>query len=545
MKVVIVGGVAGGASTAARLRRLDEKAEIVLFERGKYISFANCGMPYYIGGVIKDDVDLLVQTPEGMKTRFNIDIRTESEVVSIDRERKCVKVKTSSGGEYEESYDKLVLAPGASPVVPDIPGTDLPGVFSIRSLDDTFAVKKCVKAGGQAVVVGGGFIGLEMAENLVHAGMKVTMLEFDKQIMAPMDPEMAAILEKEMLKNGVTLRLGSGITGIYKKDNSLRVTASSGEDIDADVVLICIGVRPEDSLAKAAGLKIGSRGGIVVDKYMLTSDPDIFAMGDAVIKHNIITGTDILLPLAGPANRQGRLAADNISGRNSSFRGVQCTAIIKIFGLVGACTGLNEKQLKSSGIEYEKIYIHPASHASYYPGGDQMTLKLLFAPDGKVLGAQAVGSKGIDKRIDVIATAIGFGATVYDLEQLELCYAPPFGSAKDPVNVAGIVAASCLKGDTEVFHLDDPAFSDPSSFLVDVRTPVEYKNGTLSHAVNIPLDEIRNRISEFPKDKKIYIFCRVGLRGYLAERILRGRGFTNVANLSGGYLLYEKSKKND
>ena len=544
MKVIIVGGVAGGASTAARLRRLDESAQIILFEKGKYISFANCGMPYYVGGVITDRDYLLVQTVEGMSSRFNLDIRVCSEVVSIDRENKKVHV-AGPDGEYDESYDKLVLATGAVPVVPKVAGTDLPGVFVLHDLNDTFKIRDNVKKDGKAVVVGGGFIGLELAENLVHAGMKVTMLEFAQQVMPPLDPEMAVMLEKELKSNGVNLQLGDGLSAIEKDGGALKVVSSSGNKIEADMVLLCVGVRAEDKLAADAGLEVLPKGGIVVNEHMQTSDPDIYAIGDAATKYNYVTGQVGMLQLAGPANRQGRLTADNLEGRGSVFRGVQGTSVVKVFSLTAACTGVNEKTLKAEGVQdYEKIYIHPFSHADYYPGGVQITLKLLFSTkDGKVLGAQCVGQDGVDKRIDVIATAIAMGATVYDLEQLELCYAPPFGSAKDPVNVAGFVAASVLKGDTAVFHLDDPVFKDEDAFLVDVRGADEFAEGTFPNAINIPLDEIRSRLNEFPKDKKIYVFCRVGLRGYLAERILRGHGFTNTANLTGGYLLYEKTSK--
>ncbi len=543
-KVLIVGGVAGGASAAARLRRLDEEAEIILFERGEHISYANCGLPYYIGDVIKQEEQLLVQTPEAMRARFRIDVRVNSEVVAIDRANKKVHVReTVSGLEYDETYDKLILSPGARPFVPRIEGRDLPGVHTLRTVPDTVRIRRLVDSGQvrRAVVVGGGFIGIEMAENLRERGIPVVLVEAMDQVMAPFDPEMATLLQSSLSQNGIRLMLGSSITGVRQVADGLEVLLDKGEPVPADLVVLSIGVRPESDLARDSGLEIGERGGIRVDDRQRTSDPDIYAVGDAVETVDLMTGKPTLLPLAGPANRQGRIAADNIAGLDVPFDGVIGSCVIKIFDLTAASTGYNEKNLHRAGIAYEKTYIHPLSHAGYYPGGQQMTLKMLYSPETrKVLGAQAIGVDGIDKRIDVIATAIKLGATVDQLQHLELCYAPPYSSAKDPVNMAGFTAVNQLDGLTRVKHWHDVQTMDrEQELLLDVRTAEEFELGALEGAINIPVDELRDRLGELPRDRDILIYCRVGLRGYVAERILRQYGFGRVANLSGGYLLYQ------
>lgn len=545
MKVLIVGGVAGGASAATRLRRLDENAEIILFEKGPYISYANCGLPYYIGGTITEKENLLVTKPALLKKRFGVDVRTESEVVSIDRTAKTVTVRTPEKT-YIESYDKLILSPGASPKKPAWEGVDLPGIFTIRNVPDTCAVDDFIreKNAKRAVVVGGGFIGVEMAENLRDRGLEVTLVEYLPQILPPLDPEMAAILHKTLRQHGVTLRLGEAVEGFAKTETGLSVKIRDGASTEADLVILSIGVTPDSSLAKNAGLELGVGGAIAVNDRFQTSDPDIYAVGDAIAVRNRLTGADTLLPLAGPANRQGRAVAESILGRQPSHtRDVQGSSVLKVFELTAASTGLNEKQLKTAGMEYLKTYVHPASHAGYYPGGKQMSLKLLFAPDGKVLGAQAVGEDGVDKRIDVIAAVIRLGGTVYDLEDLELCYAPPYSSAKDPVNMAGFTACNILNGDMKVFYCEDIAGLDLEKVtLLDVRTPQEFALGSIPGAVSIPLDELRGRLGELPMDKPVYEFCQVGLRGHIASRILSQHGY-DVWNLSGGYKTYASAKE--
>jgi len=543
MKTVIIGGVAGGASAAARLRRLDEKAEIILFERGGYISFANCGLPYYIGGVIRKRDNLLLQTPASMKKRFNIDVRVNCEVVSIDRANKKVTVMDlQTGKQYDESYDKLVLSPGAMPIHPAFQASGLAGVFTLRNMADCDVIKEYVDAEkpGHAVVVGGGFIGVEMVENLIHAQVKVTSLELADQVLTPLDFEMASMIHLEMKNNGVDLRLKTGLSTIEKKNGKLVCTLSDGSTVATDLVLLAIGVRSDNVLAKQAGLELAANGSISVDEHMRTSDPDIYAVGDAVIVEDFISKQKASLPLAGPANRQGRIAADLIAGRSDVYEGTQGTMICKVFGLAAGATGNNEKQLKKNGMEYDKIYIHPNSHATYYPGAETLSMKLLYHPrTGKVLGAQAIGKEGVDKRIDVLATAIRAGLTVFDLQKLELCYAPPFSSAKDPVNMAGFTAANVIKGDLKQFFIEDLESLDPEKdFLVDIRTEAEYAQGTIGSAVLIPLDSIRDRIDEFPRDKRIILFCRAGLRGYIGCRILMQYGFDEVYNLSGGYLTW-------
>ena len=548
MKVLIVGGVAGGASAAARLRRLDEKADIILFEKGEYISYANCGLPYYIGDVIKDKDKLLIQTPESLRERFNLDIRICSEVMAIDRQQKTVRVHDHQSGKYyEENYDKLILSPGANPRLAPIEGMDLPGVFTLRTIPDTYRIRDYVdrKKPGRAVVVGGGFIGVEMAENLTERGIKVTLVEFTDQIVASMDADMAAFLHQHLRIKGMKLIFHTGAAGFYlEKDGSLQVRLTSGAVHNADLVIFSIGITPDSHLASDAGLELGINCSIKVDRQMRTSDPHIYAVGDAVEIENFVTGQPGLIPLAGPANKQGRIAADNIAGRGSEFEGVQGSAVLKVFDMTAASTGLNEKQLKRENIEYAKTYVHPLDHAGYYPGATQMSLKMLFDSDtGKIYGAQAVGHHGVEKRIDVIATAQRLGATVFDLEKLELTYAPPYSSAKDPVNMLGFTAANILRGDTAVFHYQDVAALDlDRDMLVDVRSPEEFELGSIPGAINIPLDDLRDRLTELPASLKIFLFCQVGLRGYLASRILIQNGYGEVYNLSGGYKLYNTIK---
>ncbi len=547
MKIVIVGGVAGGASAATRLRRLDENAQIVLFERGEHISYANCGLPYYIGGTIKEREALLVQTPRAMKDKFNIDVRVQSEVTAIDRKNKTVSVTDlRTGKRYDESYDKLILSPGAAPVRPPIPGIEQEGIFTLRTVPDTDAIKEAVDKGkpSEAVVVGGGFIGLEMAENLHSRGIKVTIVEAADQVMAPIDYEMACIVHRHILSKGLKLYLKDGVKAFRKEGKRVKVELQSGKLLAADMVILAIGVRPDVSLAKDAGLEIGERRGIKVNSYLQTSDPDIYAVGDAIEVKDFVNGSDTVIPLAGPANKQGRIAANNIYGAGEQYHGTQGTSVVKVFDLTVAATGNSEKTLKRMGMDYRKSYTESDSHAGYYPGASPLNIKLLFAPDGKVLGAQAVGYEGVDKRIDVLASAIRFGRTVYDLEELELAYAPPYSSAKDPVNMAGYVAANCLKGDMEIIHWDQVDQLDRDKvFILDVRPPEETSTGSIEGAVNIPLNDLRARIDEVPRDKEIVVYCKVGLRAYIAYRMLVQKGFRNVKNLSGGYQLYQAVKQ--
>lgn len=542
-KVVIVGGVAGGASAAARLRRLDEQSEIILFEKGEHISFANCGLPYYIGGVIKDKENLLVQTPEKMKERFNIDVRVFSEVVKIDRENKTVEVRNSKTGEtYIESYDKLVLSPGAEPIKPNLPGIDSPRVFTLRNIPDTYRIKDFVdeKKPKRAVVVGAGFIGLEVAENLHLRGVKVTVVELADHVIGPLDFDMAAIVHQHMKTKEVEFYLKDGVKGLHSEIDYINVELTSGKVLKADMVIMGIGVRPETKLAAESGLKIGVTGGIEVNEYMETSDESIYAVGDAVEIKDFISGNSALIPLAGPANKQGRIAANNICGLKEKFEGTQGTSIVKIFDISVAVTGNNERILKRNNVEFERSFTHSGSHAGYYPGANPLSIKLLFSKKtGKIYGASIVGNDGVDKRMDVIATAIRAGMTVHDLEKLELSYAPPYSSAKDPVNIAGFAASNVIKGDCKIFHWDEVAKLDLSkSIIVDVRTPMEFSLGSIEGAVNIPVDDLRNRLNEIPKEKEVYILCQVGLRGYVATRILMQNGYAIVKNLSGGYKTY-------
>jgi len=530
--------VAGGASTAARLRRLDEHAEIIIFERDRYISYANCGLPYYIGDVIKDRDNLIIQTAENMKTRFNIDVRTESEVTGINTKAKTVTVNSKTRGVYEESYDYLVLSPGTRVFKPDIPGIDGKKVLKLRNIPDTDTIRSLVDENGMksAVVIGGGFIGVEIAENLVQRGVPVSIVELYPHILAQFDEDMAVLLEKELIRNGVNLVLNTSVTAINENHDTVEVKLATGETISTDFVILAAGVVPDTGFIRDSGIELGARGHIIVNERMETNIEGVYAVGDAVEVVDFINGRKTAIPLAGPANKQGRIAADNIAGYDSVYKGTQGTSIIKVFSLVAACTGNNEKTLKRFNIPYNTIYVHPMSHASYYPGASQMTIKLLFDDQGRILGAQAIGSGGVDKRIDVIATVMRFHGTVDDLAELELSYAPPYSSAKDPVNIAGFVAQNCLKGLSHLITWNDFKQLDRNDYiLVDVRTESEFRKGHIEGAVNIPVDDLRERLNELDKTKTIVVYCRVGLRGYIADRILSQRGF-NVLNITGGYM---------
>ena len=540
MKHIIIGGVAGGATAAARIRRADEGAEIVMLERGKYISYANCGLPYYIGGVISDRERLFVQTPESFGKRFNIDVRVENEVVEIQPKEHTVTIRRKDGSLYKETYDKLLLSPGASPVRPPLPGIDSEGIFTLRNVNDTDRIKTYLttKSVKRAVVVGAGFIGLEMAENLHHAGVDVSVVEMGNQVMAPVDFSIAAHLHQHLTQKGVSLYLEQAVAAFERKGNEIRVILKSGETIVADMVILSIGVRPETTLAKAAGLRIGETGGIWVDEYLQTSEADIYAVGDAIEFPHPITGKPWLNYLANPANRQGRIVADNmVEGNKYAYEGAIGTAIAKVFDMTVASTGLAAKRLKQLGMEYAVSVTHSGSHAGYYPDALPLTVKLVFHPKtGKLYGAQSVGYDGVDKRIDQIALLIKQGGTVYDLIRLEHAYAPPFSSAKDPIAIAGYVASNIISGAMPAITWRELLATDRSSvMLLDVRTAEEFSFGSLPGAVNIPLDDLRERMQELPKDKEIIVFCAVGLRGYLAQRILRGHGYTAVRNLIGGY----------
>jgi NADPH-dependent 2,4-dienoyl-CoA reductase/sulfur reductase-like enzyme/rhodanese-related sulfurtransferase len=542
MKLVIVGGVAGGASAAARARRLSEDAEVVLIERGPDVSFANCGLPYYLGGEIADRDKLLVVTPERLKARLNLDVRTRSSVEAIDRARKTVRVRDlATGREYEEPYDKLILAPGAAPIRPPLPGIDLPGVFTLRNLQDVDRIKERLDGGvRRAVVIGAGFIGLELVENLARRGVSTTVVELQDQVLPPFDKEMTTPVAQELAGRGVTLQLGQSAEAFEPAADGLTVVLKSGRRLPAHLVVLGVGVRPESRLAVEAGLAVGPRGGIRVNEHLQTSDPDVYAVGDAIEVTDFVTGEPAQVPLAGPANRQGRLAADHAFGRPARYRGTQGTAIVRVFGKTAALTGTSEKSLERAGRPYRKVYVHPTHHAGYYPGAEAMTLKLLFDPEsGRVLGAQAVGGAGVDKRIDVLAVAIQAGMSVFDLEEMELAYAPQYGSAKDPVNMAGFVAAGLLRGDHPQADVEAvlaaPAGERP--VLVDVRTPQEYAGGHIPGAVNVPVDDLRSRLRELPRDRDIAVYCQVGQRGYLATRILLQAGYP-AANVGGGYKTY-------
>lgn len=548
IKLVIVGGVAGGATAAARARRLDERAEIVLFERGEHISFANCGLPYYIGEVIQKRDKLLVTTAEALGERYNIDIRIFSEVTAIDPKEKQVQVKNLRAGEtYHEGYDKLILAPGAEPFRPPIPGIETANIFHLRNIPDCDQIKAFVdqEEPQRAVVVGGGFIGLEMAENLVKRGVETTILEILDQVMAPLDYEMAAQVHAHLKKNNVILELENGARSFSRKGDRTVVSTTKGHDIECDMVILSIGIRPENRIAQEAGLDLGDKGGILVDATMRTSEPDIFAVGDAVEVRDFVTGHPIMSALAGPANKQGRIAADNALGRRSIFKGIQGTSIVKLFDMTVASTGANEKVLKQYGIPHLVTHTHSGSHASYYPGARMMAIKLIFSPgSGRLLGAQVVGMDGVDKRIDVLATAIRGSMTVYDLEELELAYAPPFSSAKDPVNIAGFVAANLLKGDLDSINWNELGELDEGeAVFIDLRNAGELKvSGKIKSAVHIPLHELRGKLSELDPGKKYIPYCAVGLRAYIGHRILVQNGFQSN-NLSGGYRTYLGAKE--
>ena len=541
-RLLIVGGVAGGASCAARARRLSEDAEIIIFDRGSYVSFASCGLPYYVGKVIKREETLLMATPEMFEKRFRIQVRLNTEATGVDRANSRLEVRNLTTGEVShEHYDRLLLSPGAYPVRPPVPGVELPGVFTLRTIPDSRSIREWIAQPGveRAVIVGGGFIGLEMAENLVKLGLTVTVVEMQPHVMPLLDPEIAAAIHEELTRHGVTLRLNEALTGFEQdSDGKLAVKLSSGASEAADLAILAVGVRPENRLAKEAGLEIGDFGGIRVDERMQTSDERIWAVGDAVEVRDFVTGRWTLVPLAGPASRQGRVAADVMMGRGSRFRGVQGTAVVKIFNLTVGSTGPSEKTLKRLGLwgdspGFQKIYLHPEQHSSYYPGAFPITLKLIFSTeDGRIMGVQAVGKDGVDKRIDVIAMAIQKRMTVFDLEEAELCYSPQFGSAKDPVNMAGMIAANLLRGDSRIFHWDE--MGEGGGFLVDVRDPSEFKAGHVEGAVNIPLGDLRDRMGDLPGDKEIWTYCFVGQRSYFAVRALVQRGF-KARSLSGGY----------
>ena len=547
-KLLIIGGVAGGATAAARARRLDERAEIILFERGEHISFANCGLPYYIGEVIKKREDLLVTTIEKFRDRYKIDVRIFSEVISINIKNKQVEVKNIKTGEtYKENYDKIILSPGAEPIKPPFKGIELDNIFSLRNIPDSDLIKAHVdtKRPESAVVVGGGFIGLEMVENLVQRGVKTTIVEMLDQVMAPVDYEMAAIIHAHLKEKGVICELGNGVESFSKKGDRIIVVTNKGYSIECDIVIVAIGIRPENRLARKAGLKIGKRGGIKVDATMRTSNPDIYAVGDAVEVKDFVTGLPTMTALAGPANKQGRIAADNALGRKSMFRGTLGSTVVKIFDLTIASTGTNEKVLKRNNIPYLVSFTHSGSNASYYPGSAMMAIKLIFSPSsGKILGAQIIGMKGVDKRIDVLATAIHGAMTVYDLEELELAYAPPYSSAKDPINIAGFVATNILKGDIETINWNDLSdINKNQTILIDMRNKDELDTaGGIEGALHIPLNELRQKLPELDKEKNYIPFCALGLRAYIGHRILVQNGIQSK-NLSGGYKTYLGAKE--
>ncbi len=546
-KIVIIGGVAGGASAAARARRLSEDADIIMFERGPYVSFANCGLPYHIGGDITDRSKLLLQTPESFKARFNVDVRVENEVVSIDRENKHVVVKSlKDNHQYTESYDVLLLSPGASAIVPPIPGIQNPLTHSLRNLPDMDRIKNIIEQNKvqHATVVGGGFIGLEMMEAFHQLGIQTSLIELSEQVMGPIDREMAGFVHQEIKAKGIDLRLGVALEKVdYSVEHNLTLGLSDGKSLETDLLIMAIGVRPEIDLAKQAGLDIGELGGIATNAYLQTNDPAIYAVGDAIEEQDFVTGKSSIVPLAGPANRQGRMVADNMFGAKEQYQGTQGTAICKVFDLAVASTGKNEKQLQGEGMAYEKAYVHAASHASYYPGAEVVSLKLLFSPEnGKILGAQAIGKDGIDKRIDVLSVAQRAGMTVEQLQHVELTYAPPYGSAKDVINQAAFVATNILKGDVKPIHYHQIDALTDEQILLDVRNPGELKNnGFIEGAINIPVDSLRERMAELPKDKEIVITCQVGLRGNVAYRQLINNGYKAV-NLVGGYRTYKFAK---
>ncbi|MFQ7293277.1 MAG: FAD-dependent oxidoreductase [Monoglobales bacterium] len=544
MKIVIIGGVAGGATAAARIRRLDEKAEIVVFERSGFISYANCGLPYYIGGVIEDASDLTLQTPESFWKRFRVKMNVEHEVIEISPENKTVTVKNLENGEvFTESYDKLLLSPGAKPIKPGFEGIESDRIFTLRTVEDTLKIKKYLNAyhPGSAVVVGGGFIGIEVAENLRELGVKVTLVEAADQLMAPFDNDMASFIHAELRKNGIELMLGRMVEGFADTDSGIDVRLKDSGTIHTDMVFMAIGVAPETTLARAVGLELGIKGSIVVNDRMETSVPDIYAVGDAVQIRNFVTGTDTLISLAGPANKQGRIAADNICGGDSRYTGGQGSSVIKIFDMTAAVTGINEKTARSLGLDTDKVILSPMSHAGYYPGGKVMTMKVLFEKGSyRILGAQIVGFDGVDKRIDVLATAIRAGMKAYELIDLDLAYAPPYSSAKDPVNMAGYIIENIKNEIVKQWYYEDDETlpRDGSVTLLDTRTPQEYSKGHVKGFVNIPVDELRERIGEIDRTKPVYVICQSGLRSYIASRILTGNGF-DAYNFAGGFRFYD------
>ncbi len=543
MKILIIGGVAGGATAATRLRRLNEENQIIIFERGEHVSFANCGLPYHIGGVIEDRNKLLLQTPKSLKDRFNLDVRIRTEVLSINRETKQVEVKNLQSGEiYIESYDKLLLSPGAEPFRPPIEGIDLEGIFTLRNVSDMDRIISKIKESKKIAVVGGGFIGLEVAENLIERGIEVSLIELSPQVMAPVDFEIASIVHNHIKEKGIDLRLNTAVEKFEQGNNGIKLTLSNQTDIKVDAVILSIGVKPENTLAKTADLKIGKTGGILVDQYLQTSDQDIYAVGDAIEVSNYINKLKTLIPLAWPANRQGRIVADNImKGNKYSYKGSLGTSILKVFDLNIASTGLNERTLKNNNNKYKTVTVTRGNHAGYYPGATQLVLKLNFGEDGSIYGAQAIGQEGVDKRIDVIATAIKAGLKVQDLADLELAYAPPFNSAKDPVNILGYVAENILNGDLEMINYDQVTEYQQKSDVVflDVRTFQERSTqGAIENSLHIDLNELRDNLNKLDKEKIYVVYCKVGLRGYLAYNILKMNGF-NVFNLNGGYSIFK------
>ena len=544
MKVVIVGGVAGGATAAARIRRLDEQAEVIVFERSGYISYANCGLPYYIGGVIEDPEDLTLQTPESFWKRFRIQMKVRHEVTAIHPDRKTVSVRNLETGEnFEEAYDQLLLSPGAKPVWPELPGMGSERLFTLRTVEDTFRIKEFINQNRpkSAVMVGGGFIGLEMAENLRQLGMEVTIVQRSRQLMNPFDPDMAAFIHNEVRKHGVKLMLGHSLEGFREKNSGLEVLLRDGVSVSADMVILAIGVTPESMLAKEAGLALGIKGSILVNDRMQTSAPDIYAVGDAVQVKHFVTGADSLIPLAGPANKQGRIAADNICGGDSRYLGSQGSSVIKVFDMTAATTGINEGSAKKAGLHVDKVILSPMSHAGYYPGGKMMTMKIIFEKETyRLLGAQIIGYEGVDKRIDVLATAIHAGLKGNQLKDLDLAYAPPYSSAKDPVNMAGFMIDNLARGQLKQWHLADEEKlpRDGSVILLDTRTAAEYNRGHVAGFRNIPVDELRERIGELEPGKPVYVICQSGLRSYIASRILAGSEYETY-NFSGGFRFYD------
>ena len=544
MKIVIVGGVAGGATTAARLRRLDEQAEIVVFERSGFISYANCGLPYYIGDVITDSDQLTLQTPESFHSRFQVSMKVHHEVTALHPEKHMVSVKNlETGEEFQETYDKLILSPGAKPTKPRLPGTDMEKLFTLRTVEDTLRIKDYIQKSHpkSAILAGGGFIGLELAENLRELGMEVTIVQRPKQLMNPFDSDMAAFIHNEMRKHGVKLALGHTVEGFQETQDGVQVLLKEEEPLLADMVVLAIGVTPDTKLAKEAGLELGIKGSILVNEHMQTSVPDIYAVGDAVQVKHYVTGQDALISLAGPANKQGRIAADHICGKDSAYKGSQGSSVIKVFDMTAAVTGVNETNARKAGLNVDKVILSPMSHAGYYPGGKVMTMKVVFEKETyRILGAQIVGYEGVDKRIDVLATAIHAGMKAQDLAKLDLAYAPPYSSAKDPVNLAGFMIENISDGTLKQFHIEDVKNlpHDGSITLLDTRTPGEYQRGHVDGFVNIPVDNLREHLDEIPKEKPVYVMCQSGLRSYIATRILEGNGYTSY-NFSGGFRFYD------